>query len=428
MNEGALKVPDESKQRTNPSARLLLASQLIFNLGFYSVVPFLAATMRGDFGLGAMAVGVVLGARTFAQQGLFLLGGAAADRWGTRPVMIAGCLARSSGYLLLLLASDFPLFLWGAVMTGIGGALFSPALESLVGAADERRRTLQPGKSTLFALLVVWGEIGAVAGPLIGSVLFNTGFDVALLAGAVTFAVMAVVFRAFLPGPSPRAPEGNRRHTGPVPPSGILACLKERRFLAFAAFYGVNLFAYNQLYFGLPIELERSDAGQGTLPALFAYASILTIALQWPIAKTMKRTGPRVALALGFFLEALGFAAMAAVPPPIAFPALPALILVTGLALGHMCVAPVAMSLVPAFASGRAMGAFYGLLSSCGGAMVLLGNVFLAPLYEQASTTTLAAASPWLISAALALASAAIIPRFPPAQAPARATQKLQTA
>ncbi len=55
--------------------QLLLASQLIFNIGFYSVVPFLAGVMRDDFGMGTLAVGIVLGARTFAQQGLFLFGG-----------------------------------------------------------------------------------------------------------------------------------------------------------------------------------------------------------------------------------------------------------------------------------------------------------------------------------------------------------------
>jgi hypothetical protein len=62
------------------SPKLLLASQLIFNVGFFSVVPFLAVAMREDFGMGAMAIGIVLGARTFAQQGLFLFGGAIAGR------------------------------------------------------------------------------------------------------------------------------------------------------------------------------------------------------------------------------------------------------------------------------------------------------------------------------------------------------------
>lgn len=86
-----------------------------------------------------MAIGIVLGARTFAQQGMFLFGGALADRWGARQSMITGCLVRITGFLLLAWAADFTLFLIGAVVTGIGGALFSPpALQSLVGVAAER--------------------------------------------------------------------------------------------------------------------------------------------------------------------------------------------------------------------------------------------------------------------------------------------------
>ncbi|MFB9822097.1 MFS transporter [Arthrobacter ramosus] len=414
--------------RAEPSPRLLLASQLIFNLGFYSVVPFLAVSMREDFGMGAMAVGIVLGARTFAQQGLFLVGGTAADRWGARPVMIAGCLARISGYLLLLWASDFPLFLLGAVITGVGGALFSPSLESLVGAAEERRAAFQPHKTTLFALLVIFGEVGAVAGPLLGSILLQTGFDTALLVGAGVFAVMAVVFNAFLPTTKASAVKTSAGHPAPAPPSDAWSCLKEKRFVAFAAFYSVNLFAYNQLYFGLPIELERSDTGLGALSAIFACASVLTITLQWPIAKLMKRKGPGVALAAGFVVQALGFvaiAAMATFPPPAAFPALPAFLLVTALAVGHMCVAPVAMDLVLDFASGRPTGAYYGLLASCSGTMVLLGNVVLAPLYEQATTPSLTAASPWLVSAIFAITSATLIHRFLPTPVPAPHPQQL---
>ncbi|MFK0003555.1 MFS transporter [Paenarthrobacter sp. NPDC090522] len=105
--------------------RTLLAAQLVFNIGFYAVVPFLAVAMRDDFGMQAAAIGLVLGARTFSQQGMFLVGGLLADRWGTKRAMLLGCLVRISGYATLAAATDFPLFLVGAILTGAGGAMFS---------------------------------------------------------------------------------------------------------------------------------------------------------------------------------------------------------------------------------------------------------------------------------------------------------------
>ena len=446
------KVTRRRPVRAEPAPQLLLASQLIFNIGFYAVVPFLAVAMRNDFGMGAMAIGIVLGARTFAQQGLFLFGGVLADRWGARQSMITGCLVRIAGFLMLAWAADFPLFLLGAVVTGIGGALFSPALQSLVASASQGGITQkgdaqdgtaeddtvhsgdgrQPNRSTLFALLVVCGEVGVVVGPLLGSLLLNTGFDTSLLAGAAVFAVMALVFWLFLPKTRTQATKTSAELPGHSPTSGLWSCLREKRFIGFAAFYSVNLLAANQLYFGLPVELERSGAGVQALAVIFAYASVLTITLQWPIARLMRRAGPKIALPLGFALQSMGFASLAAlaiIPPPSDLPMLPAILLVTGLALGNMCVTPMAMGLVLEFSAGRPTGAYYGLLASAGGLAVVIGNTALAPLYELAYTPSNAAFAPWLLTSLLGAITATFIRRFVPKSAARSAIRReFQTA
>lgn len=403
---------------TGPAPGLLLASQLIFNVGFFSVVPFLAVSMRGDFGMGALAIGVVLGARTFSQQGMFLFGGVLADRWGARQLMVSGCLVRVAGYLVLAWAADFPSFLAGAIITGIGGALFSPALESLVGKAPSTKRgnAASSTKPTLFALLVIFGEIGAVAGPVLGAMLLGVGFDAALVAGAAIFALMALVFLRWIPGTDARSQtaisQGGKRDR-----AGAWSCLRERRFVLFAVFYAANLLAYNQLYLGLPVELERSGAGVGALAGVFVYVSLLTVALQWPIAGFMRRVGDKTALTLGFSLQAAGFlllAVLATREAPEGVSLAPAALMVTALALGHMCVTPTAMGLVAGFAHGHPAGAYYGLLATCGGMAVLAGNALLGPLYEHAYLPSLAAAAPWAALALLAATSAVAIRRFVP--------------
>ncbi|BAS17792.1 uncharacterized MFS-type transporter Rv0849/MT0872 [Arthrobacter sp. Hiyo8] len=300
--------------RAEPTPRLLLASQLIFNLGFYSVVPFLAVLMREDFGMGAMAVGIVLGARTFAQQGLFLVGGAAADRWGARPVMIAGCLARISGYLLLLWASDFPLFLLGAVITGAGGASFHPLWKALWVGPKNDVPPFSPQNHSFRAAGHFRGNRRRGRSPARLRPASDRLRRGPARRGGV-FAVMAVVFGTFLPATTASAVATSAGNSAAAPPSDAWSCLRQKGFVSFAAFYSVNLFAYNQLYFGLPIELERSDAGLGALSAIFAYASILIITLQWPIARLMKRKGPGVALAAGFAVQALGSSLSQPWPP-----------------------------------------------------------------------------------------------------------------
>ncbi len=58
---------------------VLLGSQFVFNIGFYAVVPFLALFLRDDMLLSGGLIGLILGLRTFSQQGMFILGG----RWPT---------------------------------------------------------------------------------------------------------------------------------------------------------------------------------------------------------------------------------------------------------------------------------------------------------------------------------------------------------
>jgi MFS family permease len=105
---------------------------------------------------------------------------------------------------------------------------------------------------------------------------------------------------------------------------------------------------------------------------------------------------------------------MALLPPPEELPILPAILLVTGLALGNMCVLPMAMGLVLDFTAGRPAGAYYGLLASAGGLAVVIGNTALAPLYELAYTPSTTAPAAWLLLAISAAISATFIRRFVP--------------
>lgn len=397
-----------------PHASTLLVSQLIFNLGFYAVVPFLASTMRTDFLLSGTAIGLVLGARTFFQQGLFLAGGILTDRFGARALIALGCAVRVAGYLLLASADGFAGFLAGAVLTGLGGALFSPALETLVAAADARTRPARPAHHpSLFAALIVVGELGAAVGPVAGALLLGLSFSAAVLAGAAVFTVVGVVLWRLIPAEPGHAEQGpTTDHRAVAEPADPWASIRNRRFVVFAALFSVNLLAYNQLYLGLSFEVERTDGGTGTLGALFLLVSLLTVALQWPVAALARRVGAARALAAGFAVMAVGFVSVgAAGSMPLTgsvLDTLPAAVLVTCLALGHMLVLPVAMDLVPLFAGGDRLGSFYGLLASCGGVAVLLGSVLFGSLFDDSPAVA------WGLLAGLALVSGLALPRFLP--------------
>lgn len=406
-----------------PEARLLLGTQLVFNLGFYAVVPFLAGAMSGEFGLGAAAIGLVLGARTFSQQGMFLLGGMLADRWGARRSILTGCLVRISGYAILAAASGFPLFLLGAVLTGVGGALFSPALEAQLSRADHfpggQSPAPRPDRRSVFVWLAITGEIGAVLGPVLGSTLLGWGLDAALLGGITVFSAVTALHWWRLPQHHTQHPR-NRPANTPGPRHRRLPdCLRNRRFVTFCALGSVNLLAYNQLYFAVPVELERRGLDPAWLGGLFLLASVLTLTLQLPVAGLTGRLGPRRTLAAGFTLLGIAFAVLAvsAVQPAAAAKATETLVplaaSVAVLILGRMMLSPTLLALVPTFvpSGGTGRGAYFGLLSTCGGIAVLTGNTVLGGILDLTDRHGWWPGTPWIPLILLACLSAAALPQ-----------------
>ncbi|TCK27786.1 MDR family MFS transporter [Pseudonocardia endophytica] len=386
-----------------PVMRLLVLTQMAFNIGFYMVLPYLATHLAEDLGLAAAVVGLVLGLRTFSQQGMFVVGGTLADHYGAKPVVLAGCALRVVGFVLLGAASSASGVIAGALLTGFAAALFSPAVESaLAREAGERERSGQGSTRTeVFALFAVSGQVGTVTGPLVGTALLLVDFRLACLVAAGAFVLIGLAHLAWLPW-------REAEHAGEPVLAGWAEVLGNRRFVVFAAGYSGWLLCYNQLYLALPAELERVGGGAALGP-LFVVSSVLVITLQLRVTGWSGRLGEGRSVVLGFALMATAFAVVAVarmlpVPPSWAL-LVPAVGMVVLLTAGEMLAVPVAQSLVPRLAGERRLGAHFGVLASFGGVMVLLGSTAVGALLDPA----VPAAVPFLVMTAVPLAGAAVL-------------------
>ena len=396
-----------SLPRLRPATQLwppvLLGSQFVFNIGFYAVVPFLAIFLRDDMMLSGGLIGLVLGLRTFSQQGMFIVGGALSDRYGARVVILSGCLVRVAGYLLLAFGQSLWPIIVGACLTGIGGALFSPSIEALLAKAGTQSEAQgKRSRSEWFALFAVCGELGAVLGPVAGALLTGLGFRQVALAGAGIFVVALVVLSFCLPA--------TRAHKQTLNIAPWWSTFRQPRFVAFIIAYSSWLLSYNQLYLALPVEIERAGGSGKDLGPLFMLASVMVIALQLPLARYARRIGAAKILPVGFLILSASFVSVACFaatePPHGLLRLLPSACFVALLTLAQMLLVPATKDLIPWFAEESTLGAHYGALATVGGCAVLAGNLLLGSQLDAARVPSTAAIYPWLQLAFFPLCSA----------------------
>ena len=416
-------------RRASPLVRLLVLSQLAFNTGFYLVLPFLAVHLASDLALAAGTVALVLGLRTASQQGLFVVGGVLADRFGPRPLVLTGCAVRVVGFVVLGTSSSAGGVITGALLTGVAAALFSPAVESeLARAAGAPGAGL--ARREAFGLFSVAGQVGALGGPVLGSVLLLVGFRTTCLVAAAVFVVVLAAHWRLLPrragsdatrakdsasasGTSRSGRSGTQRaHLL----AGALGALREPVFVAVALAQAGYLAVYNQLYLALPLELDRAgvsrEVADVAVGVLFALAAALVVVGQMPALRWTGRrwSAPTTLLAGHGLLAAAVLAGALSRQVGGAVPALAgSAVLVVLVAAGQMLLVPVGRDVVAALSPASALGARYGLVSTCGGAAVLLSSWLVGSVVDVAAPDGPARALPWLVLVLVPAASALLL-------------------
>ncbi|GGN90139.1 MFS transporter [Nocardia rhizosphaerihabitans] len=348
--------------RTMPGAvRLLLVNHLVGHVGFYLLVPFLAEYLLDDLALSAAVVGVVLGVRNLSQQGLFLVGGSAADRLGARGVIMTGLAVRALGFALFAVGGSLPVVLAASVLTGFAGALFNPAVRALI-ARDSGARSAQA-----FALFNVFGNAGSAIGPVVGTVLIAAGFRISALVAAAIFAVLAVVQWLLLPArPVPR-------HDGGVG-ADFATVFTDRRFWAFTLALMPMFALMSQIYFLFTLQAQDSAGpghGPAAVAALFVVETIAVVALQVRVTSVLARRPQRgPAMALGMAIMGVSFLLPPAAAGLVAksgdglagtaFRVAPVVAAAVLLAIGVTAVQPFVNEAIGRFAGRRLTGTYFG--------------------------------------------------------------------
>ena len=388
--------------------QLLLLNQLTINIGFYMLVPYLATHLSGELGLATWVVGLVLGVRNFAQQGMFLLGGSLADRFGYKPLIVAGCALRTIGFGLLGVVDSVPALVVASAATGFAGALFNPAVRAyLANDAGERR-------VEAFALFSIFYQAGILLGPLIGLALTGVAFSLTCAVAAAVFAVLTVLQVRALPQRT-----GSADTAGQSLLSTWRSVASNRPFVLFAvAMIGSYVLSF-QVYLALPLQAKaiiRSELGaSAAVAAVFAVSGLVTILGQLRVtAWCRRRLGAGRSMCLGLMMMGAAFVPLLVVEVLPVDPtsasgltaALTALVAASAvLALGTAIVFPFEMDTIVSLSGDRLVATHYGLYNTVCGVGIMLGNLGTGWAMDVALARGLGML-PWLVLLGLGLVCA----------------------
>lgn len=174
--------------------RLYFAGRALTQFGNQVAPVALAFTVLGVPDAGAQDVGVVLAAQIVPQLVVLLVGGALADQWDRRLVMIAADLVQGAAQLATaVLVLTGVATLWSIVLLqvgyGLGAALFNPASDGFVKDLVPPHE-LQPAN----ALLSLTRSVSGFLGPAVAAGLFVVAAPAwGLVVDAVTFLLSAVL-------------------------------------------------------------------------------------------------------------------------------------------------------------------------------------------------------------------------------------------
>ncbi|OTQ62632.1 multidrug efflux MFS transporter MdtH [Gilliamella apis] len=256
---------------------ILLLDNLFIVLGFYVVFPLVSTHFVSQVGWSALFVGFALGFRQFVQQGFGLIGGAIADRFGAKPMIITGMFLRSIGFISMALATEHWLLLVSCLLSALGGLLFDPPR---MGLTIKFTRPHERGK--FISLLMIQDNAGAVIGALIGGILIDYDFQLVCWCGAFIFFLCGIFNLIYLPAyhiAIGKAPIIN----------GMKMVLKDKKFTHYVLTLTGYYVLWVQIMLMLPLTITNVSGSPSYVKWMYAIQATISLCLLYPLARISEK-------------------------------------------------------------------------------------------------------------------------------------------
>jgi MFS family permease len=282
---------------------VVVGTHFIDVIGNTLLNPFFALYVTQKFHVGMTQAGIILATNSVAGIVGSTIGGAMADRYGRRGIILFGLVVSALSGLTLGFVNKFYMFYSLSVFVGLMGSTAQPAHQAMV--AD----ILPPEKrSEGFGILRVTANFAWIIGPTIGGFLASFNFLYLFLSDAVISIITALLVFRLLPETKPQLKEKSESESLTQTLRGYTQVFSDHPFLAFIFASILMILVYQQMYSSLSVFLRDVHHVVPQFYGLIMSSSAVTVVLfQFSVSRMVKSYPPFLMMATATFFYMIGF-------------------------------------------------------------------------------------------------------------------------
>ncbi len=347
--------------------KVLTFATFIDQIGTFLLYPFFALYVTERFGVGMIEVGYLYS--IFALGNIFgnIIGGALADKYGRRAMVLIGLIVSGIGSILMGLANNLNTFYILAAFLGLIGNFGGPARQAMVPDLLPKEKQAEG-----FGILRVAFNLSAVIGPILGGFMATRSYMLLFISDAISSIITAIIVFIVIPETKPQTQDETSKESVMKTLIGYKDVVKDWKFMIFIAVSAITVLVYMQM--NGPLSVFLRDVHGFPLENfawLVSMNAIIVVVFQFWITKMISKYAPMKMMAFGTIFLMIGFGMYGFVSEPYMFFVAMAIITV-----GECIVFPLGQSTAAAFAPedkrGRymAMFAFQWMIPNLFGVLV----------------------------------------------------------
>lgn len=227
------------------------------------------------------------------------LGGAIADRFGRKGVMIFSLLLAAFGWFFFRLAGSLPVYALLMVVTGATTPVYRLTADAMVADLVPEEKRLDA-----YSLLRMGNNFGVAFGPAVGGFLVTVSYGLTFAIMGIGFAGIGILVALLIR--ETRSRNSDSPTTTAEEPGSYAMILRDKIFLQVLVAYSLNRICTSTLWMMLAAYTKQnyglSESHYGFIPTTNA---IMVITMQLLITRQVNRRKPPTAMAIGALVYAI---------------------------------------------------------------------------------------------------------------------------